>query len=78
MSMMLDAWLAKTGKSEAQLAEIAGVHRSSINRIRRGSRHIGLGLALRIERATGGSVTAEELLLSGPARDSLTAFRGAA
>lgn len=75
---MLDAWLAKTGKTETQVAEIAGIHRSSVNRIRRMARPIGLGLALRIERATGGAVTAEELPLSEPARESLTAFRGAA
>lgn len=61
--MTLDAFLAKKTMTAAALAETVGVSAASITRIRRGDQNISLDLARRIEVATAGMVTLNDLAM---------------
>ena len=60
----LREWREKRGLSKMDLAWIAGIHPDQIRRYERG---FGCSLrnALRIERATNGDVTVEEMQMAG-------------
>lgn len=53
--------LRATGETQTAFAERVGVHQATISKICAGA-GVSLRLALRIERATGGAVTAASLL----------------
>lgn len=60
-------WLIKTGTSATELATRAGLHPSYISLMLTGRCLCGAGAAHRIEAATGGEVTASELVAWGRA-----------
>ncbi len=70
-TMKLDRLFQKSDWTEELLATAVGVDQSTINRLRTGDRNAGLGLAVRIERATKGMVTAAELPMTKDARRDL-------
>lgn len=80
--MNLDKLLSQPDWTEERLAELvrrAGLRRtnqSTINRLRNRKRTAGLELALAIEAATEGQVTAEDVPLSRRARAGLRRIRG--
>ena len=59
--MDLSTYFRETKTTATALAEQLGVRVSTITRLREGRRAASLDLALRIERATGGLVRAEDL-----------------
>ena len=69
--MDLDRLFRNTAWTEASLAEKAGVHQSTINRLRCGAYGAPLGRALQIQRATAGLVKIADLALSEDARIAL-------
>ena len=54
----LSEYIAASGKSQAQIAEMFGISASYLSQIASGKRLPALDLAARIEAATGGAVTA--------------------
>ena len=54
----LSEYIAASGKSQAQIAEMLGISASYLSQIASGKRLPALDLAARIEAATGGAVTA--------------------
>ncbi len=74
-AMTLDRLLKEPDWTEERLAAAVGVDQSTVNRLRRRQRRAGLGLALRIEAATGGLVRAEDLPMSKEARRDLAQVR---
>jgi len=58
----LDQYFAETGENASKLAERMGVSPSSITRPLRGERNASMDLALKVEEATGGKVTAVAFL----------------
>lgn len=56
----LDRYMKATGLTEAQLGYLVDVHQTTIHRIRRG--HVpNAAIAMRIQKATNGQVTVEDL-----------------
>lgn len=60
--MRLSQWMADTHTSDEALALRIGVDRSTISRIRRGTRRPSADLMRAIREATGGAVSADDLL----------------
>lgn len=60
--MNLSEWKKTKQKTDIEIADIIGVHRSYICHIRTGRRIPSPNVALAIEKATSGKVTKEELL----------------
>lgn len=73
--MTIDRLLKGGDWTEEKLATLVGVDQSTINRIRRRKRTASLGLAMRIERATGGLIQAHELPLCRRAKADLRLIR---
>jgi transcriptional regulator with XRE-family HTH domain len=70
--MQLAAWLKKEGKTGTDLANEIGVDVSTINRLipkpgKKQKRRPSLDLAAKIKAATGGEVTADDLMVVSPA-----------
>lgn len=59
---ILGEYIARTGASQKKIAQDAGCSRAAISMIAAGLRRPSPGLALRIEKATGGAVRAAELI----------------
>lgn len=74
--MTLDRLFETTDWTEERLAKAAKVGQPTINRLRNQKRTASLGLALRIEEATGGKVRAQDLPLSKQATRDLKMVRG--
>jgi len=74
----IDAFLLENDWTEEQLAGAARSTQSTINRLRRKALEAGLELSLRIEAATGGKVTAEEVPMTRETRQALTVVRASA
>lgn len=60
MTHPVTEWLRAEGKTVRDLAVIVGVNESTIHRLIHGKSHTSTSLFLKVERATGGSVTQEE------------------
>lgn len=60
--MQLTTYLEKKGLTPTDFAKQIGVHRSSVVRFCAGTRRPNLATAARIEKATGGKVTTDDLL----------------
>ena len=73
----LDGLFRDDDWTEERLAAAVGADQSTLNRLRRRKRQAGLGLALRIERATAGLVRAEDVPMSRSARKDLRSLRKA-
>lgn len=58
----LDLYFAATGENASKLAARMGVSPSAITRPLRGERNASMDLALKVEVATGGNVTASAFL----------------
>lgn len=58
----LDQYFAETGENASKLAERMGVSPSAITRPLRGERNASMNLAMKVEAATGGRVTAVAFL----------------
>lgn len=58
----LERYFRDTGSSASKLAELVGCSPSSITRPLNGERNASMDLALGVERATAGAVTADEFL----------------
>lgn len=58
----LEQYFSETGENASKLAERIGCAPSSITRPLRGERNVSMSLALQIEEATSGKVTAEQFL----------------
>jgi DNA-binding transcriptional regulator YdaS (Cro superfamily) len=56
----LDRYLDQKQMTFDQLGELAGFSGSTINRALRGKQNYGAALALAVERATNGAITADE------------------
>lgn len=69
--MDLDQLFRDTHWTEYSLADQAGVHQSTINRLRNGAYAAPLGRALQIKQVTGGLVDLSDLPLSSDARVAL-------
>ena len=76
LAVKLERLFRTTDWAEGRLARAAEANQSTINRLRRNKRLAGLGLALRIERATDGLVRAEDVPMSTASRRDLLAIRG--
>lgn len=69
--MDLQAWLERAGNSRSSLARRSGISKTTLHRITRGETVPRAKTAKAIEEATGGEVTAAELLgLDAPHSDS--------
>lgn len=68
----------ETGWTEGKLSAGVGVSQPAINKLRHEKRTASLGRAIRIEKATGGSVQADDLSLLPEACGDLRMVRGAA
>ena len=77
-AVKLDRLFLRTEWTEERLARAALMDQSTVNRLRRNKRVAGLGLALRIESATGGLVKAEHVPMSPSSRRDLRAIRACA
>lgn len=64
--MTLDAYLSLDGNTAAALAERAGTTGASINRILYGDQKPSTDMIKRIVEATGGAVTADDLVFGAP------------
>lgn len=73
-AVRLGAYLREQRLTEEAFAELVQTDQGSINRARRGIR-ASLQLAISIERATNGTVRAEELPLTKSSRRALRALR---
>lgn len=75
--MNIDAYLKRSGWTEEQLGAMCKppVRQHTINRLRNRKRCASLELALAIERATGGQISASDLPLSRRTRQALTRLR---
>jgi DNA-binding XRE family transcriptional regulator len=58
----LSQWMEWRGLTDEQFAELVGVDRTAINRIKRGVNRPSWELAARIKVATEGAVTADSFL----------------
>lgn len=72
--MLLARWIGRDRGRMAELARKIGRNATTVQRIVRGERGCSLALALSIEKATGGEVTAPELPLSPESRSVLEAL----
>jgi len=71
----LERFFTESGWTEEQLAAAARIDQSTVNRIRRRVRKVSVGLALRIEAATGGRVRADELPMTKGTQQALSVVR---
>src|SRR5215510_6620794 len=62
MTMDLTTWMVANSVTDAKLAEAVGVTRPYINRIRKGSVHPSLGVALKIWKFAKRQIAIEQLL----------------
>ncbi len=67
--MTLDQYLTKRGETAEAFARRIGAATSTVTRIRRGEMAPGLETLLAIQKATGGKVSARELVKPSPGRD---------
>lgn len=58
----LNSYFAETGENIAKLAETIGRSPSTITRPLKGERNASMNVALAIEKATGGRVTADQFM----------------
>lgn len=58
----LTSYFAETGDNIAKLAERIGRSPSTITRPLKGERNVSMNVALQVERATGGAVTADQFV----------------
>lgn len=67
MENALEAYLQQTGMTQAALADAVGISRGHMSLIVKRLRSPSLGIAVKIERATGGAVPASSLVQVGAA-----------
>lgn len=70
LGMTLSEFLVEQKWTHAEAAQRLGVSRSYLTQIIRGQRAPSLALAVKIERLTGGAVTAASLLPAEPEEDA--------
>lgn len=63
--MTLDDYLSQPGVQAVDIAAEAGISEASLSRIRRGEQNISRDTIRALVAATGGAVTAEELVFGG-------------
>jgi len=73
----LATWLKAKGLSQTDFCEIAGISNSHISMILKGKRLAGRRVAHKIDSATGGAISAAELLCAQVGRDDLRKMQNA-
>lgn len=66
--MFLDTHLRAKGLTDQKFATMIGCERSFVTRLRHGDTHASFAMMQRIERATGGQVTAADIYEARKAR----------
>jgi transcriptional regulator with XRE-family HTH domain len=71
MTHPLTKYRLKKGLSAEQLAKLAGTTRQTIHRIENGGQNLSLDLLRRVVAATGGKVTANDIIaVENPAKET--------
>jgi len=73
--MSLQSYREEMGLEQQELAEVIGTSPSTVCRLESGTLTASLGLALEIERRTGGKVKAEHLPLSKGVAEDVRRYR---